>query len=102
MHSPLDWLTIDAAVYCGIMKPLFSPGLGDQELRKFPGARNQFIGAPLGDVAQLGEGYGEEIHRQRDRLVRWKFPGRDDHVLVGKTVGLSVVLLISVVSTLST
>ena len=27
MHSPLDWLTIDAAVYCGIMKPLFSPGL---------------------------------------------------------------------------
>ncbi len=25
-QSPLDWLTIDAAVYCGIMKPLFRPG----------------------------------------------------------------------------
>ena len=27
MQSPFDWLTIDAAVYCGIMKPLFRPGL---------------------------------------------------------------------------
>jgi len=59
------------------------PRVGDQELRKFPGARNQFIGAPLGDVAQLGEGYGEEIHRQRDRLAV-EIPRRDDHVLVGE------------------
>ena len=27
MHSPLLWLTIEAAVYCGIMKPLLRPGL---------------------------------------------------------------------------
>ncbi len=26
MQSPLLWLTIEAAVYCGIMKPLLSPG----------------------------------------------------------------------------
>ena len=59
------------------------PRVGDKKLRKFPGARNQFIGAPLGDVAQLGEGYGEEIHRQRDGLAV-EIPRRDDHVLVGE------------------
>ena len=32
MHSPLDWLTIDAAVYCGIIKPLFSPGFATRNL----------------------------------------------------------------------
>ena len=31
MQSPFDWLTIEAAVYWGIMKPLFSPGLATRK-----------------------------------------------------------------------
>ena len=31
-QSPFDWLTMDAAVYCGIMNPLFSPGFATRKL----------------------------------------------------------------------
>ena len=68
MHSPLLWLTIEAAVYCGIMKPLLRPGL-PRGTRAAARTGDELVGAAFGDVAQLGYRDGEEIHRHGYRLA---------------------------------
>ena len=86
VHSVLFWLTMEAAVYCGIIKPELRPGLATRKWQS-AFAFEQLEGASFGDVAQLGHGDAEVVERQRQRLSV-EIAGRDDQVFVGKDRGV--------------
>ncbi|GFI54166.1 hypothetical protein IMSAGC022_00777 [Alistipes sp.] len=101
MQRPLLWLTIEAAVYCGIMKPLFRPGLA---------TRNE--GSSREPEMSLYVRRSEMLPNSATAMARksiatamgcpWKLPADMTSSQSGNTEGLSVALLISVVRTLST
>ena len=64
-------------------KAAVQPGVRHEEFGQFARPGDQFVGATLGDVAQLGQGDRQEIHRQSDRLSV-EIARRDDHVLLGE------------------
>lgn len=93
-QSPLFWLTIEAAVYCGIMKPLLSPGVATRnfgrprwpEINLYIRLSEMFASSDMAIArASIGMAIGSP----------WKLPAEMIMSSSGKTFGLSVALLIS-------
>jgi hypothetical protein len=93
-QRPLFWLTMDAAVYCGIMNPLLRPA-----------SLTRNLGSPLCPEISLKILLSEMFASSDIAIARvsigiamgspWKFPAEMIMSSSGKTLGLSVALLIS-------
>ena len=93
-HRPLFWDTMDAAVYCGIMKPLLRPGSATRYLGRplrpsmsWKVRRSEMLASSL--MAMASESMGMAMGSP------WKFPADITMSSSGKILGLSVAELIS-------
>ena len=102
VQSCLFWLTMPAAVYCGIIRPEFRPGSATRNGGKPRCPLNQLVRAPLRNAAQLSHGYGQEIERQGQRLAMEIAAADRMASSSGKMLGLSVTELHSVSTTCAT
>ena len=100
-QSPFDWLTMEAAVYCGIMNPLLSPGLATRKCGRLRTPdiilyirRSEIFASSATAMAR------KSIARAMG--CPWKLPADITSSVSGNTVGLSVAEFISVSSTLQT
>ena len=94
IQSVLFWLTIDAAVYWGIIKPLFKPGSATKKLGKplVPDTNLYVLRSDMllnSLMAMAKKSMGKAIGSP------WKLPAEIIKSSSGHTVGLSVVALIS-------
>ena len=100
-QSPFDWLTIEAAVYCGIIKPLLRPGLAT---RKCGNSRAPEIILYMRRSEMFPSSATAMARKSIAKAMGcpWKLPAEMTSSVSGNTVGLSVAELISVSSTLHT